>query len=108
MVAFSCMLTDPTKALLVALVPVGAMGHHTIIGHDVTPWWRNQRLRTGFLADTQRQGIKLDQYFIVAGKCHSAKSARATTTKKIVAHFSSSIPATPVRNKICITSIICE
>ena len=38
------------------------MGHQTLIGHDVTPCWRNHRLRTGFLADTQRQGIKLDQY----------------------------------------------
>src|ERR1700738_5487142 len=44
-------------------IPVGTMGHQTLIGHDVTPCWRNHRLRMGFLADTQRQGIKLDQYF---------------------------------------------
>jgi hypothetical protein len=64
-------------------MPVGAMGHHTLIGHNVTPCWRNQWLRTGFLADTKRQGIKLDQYFTIAGKRHSAKSIRLPPQKDV-------------------------
>jgi len=57
------MLEDPTKSLLVLLDTVGAMEHQTLIGHDVTPCWRNHRLRTGLLADTQRQGIKTGSVF---------------------------------------------